>query len=566
MSIAECAFCGRARRVKDRVNSAARCATCRNRDPATWQKCHSCHRARPVNARTRDGAPLCVTCYAHRHAPHHRCDQCGQLGPAAVRGDGRGQTGQTLCARCVNFPRRPCGACGRTRRVAVRATATSPDLCPTCHQAPMLTCQQCGTHNLCRTTGPDRTPWCFRCQLTTRLDHLLTPPGATEVPSHLRVLRDAIAAVDNPRTALGWLHRSPAARLLTRITAGELPLTHTTLDTAAPDAAAAVEHLRRLLIAAGALPERDELLARVHTHADITTATLDQPADKALLRSYLTWQLLRRLHARAEHTPLSPAAAHRARGQITAAARLLATLRGAGHDLSHATPLELDTALGAIPNPRAALVFLNWARRQQLTTLAAPTPAPNQLPRDFLDDQHRWATSQRLLADTTIPTPDRVAGLLVLLYGQRASTISQLTLNDIAPAADGALTLALGRDRLLIPPPLAELITALPENQPRGIAANLADRRWLFPGRRPDRPALPSTLMARLARHAIPLRLARNAALLHLAAELPPAVIADLLGIHPTTANRWSDAAGGRWMNYAAHRHSASSNINSLPV
>ena len=60
--------------------------------------------------------------------------------------------------------------------------------------------------------------------------------------------------------------------------------------------------------------------------------------------------------------------------------------------------------------------------------------------------------------------------------------------------------------------------------------------------------------------------LARNAALLHLAAELPPIVIADLLGIHPHTANRWSDAAGGRWMNYAAHRNSASSNIKSLPV
>ncbi|MBW0106383.1 hypothetical protein [Pseudonocardia sp. KRD291] len=154
----------------------------------------------------------------------------------------------------------------------------------------------------------------------------------------------------------------------------------------------------------------------------------------------------------------------------------------------------------------------------------------------------------------------------MLLYGQRASTISQLTLDDLAPAADGAVMLTLGRDQLLIPPPLAELITQLPASTPRGIAATLTDHRWLFPGRRPDRPALPSTLMTRLARHDIPLRLSRNAALLHLAAELPPIVLVDLLGIHPTTANRWSDAAGGRWMNYAAHRHSASSNINSLPV
>ncbi|MBW0105724.1 hypothetical protein I4I78_25150, partial [Pseudonocardia sp. KRD-291] len=154
MSIAECAFCGRARRVKDRVDGAARCATCRNRDPATWRECSGCHRARPVNARARDGSPLCGTCYARHHAPRHRCQQCGKTGPAAVRST----TGQTLCARCVSHPRRPCGGCGRTRRVAVRATATSPDLCPTCHQAPVLTCQRCGAHDLCRTTGPNRAP------------------------------------------------------------------------------------------------------------------------------------------------------------------------------------------------------------------------------------------------------------------------------------------------------------------------------------------------------------------------------------------------------------------------
>lgn len=566
MSIAECAFCGRERRVKDRVDGAARCATCLKRDPATWRECHTCHRARPVNARTPQGEPLCGTCYSRHHAPRHRCEQCGRLATAMVRGQDRGGTGQTLCAHCFRHPQRPCGGCGRTRRVAVRATTTSPDLCPTCHQAPVLTCHQCGTHDLCRTTGPGRTPLCFRCQLTTRLDDLLTPPDATAVPDRLRPLRDAIATITHPRTALGWLQRSPAARLLRRIATGELPLTHATLDTAAPATVTSVEHLRRLLVAADALPERDDMLARLHAHADTTVTTLDHPADQALLRTYLTWQLLRRIHARAEHAPLSPAAAYRARAQITAAARLLTALRDAGLDLPHAAQPQLDTALAGIPDPGAVSIFLNWARRQRLTTLTGPAWPGTQLPRDFLDHQQRWATSRRLLGDTTIPTADRVAGLLVLLYGQRASTISQLTVDDVTPAPDGTVALSLGRDRLLIPPPLAELITRLPDQRPRGIAANLTDHRWLFPGRRPDRAALPGTLMRRLARHHIPLRLSRNAALLHLAAELPPVVIADLLGISPTTANRWSDAAGGRWMNYAAHRHSASSNINSLPV
>jgi hypothetical protein len=40
--------------------------------------------------------------------------------------------------------------------------------------------------------------------------------------------------------------------------------------------------------------------------------------------------------------------------------------------------------------------------------------------------------------------------------------------------------------------------------------------------------------------------------LTHLAAQLPAAVIADLLGIHPTTAVNWVHDAGGDWNRYAA--------------
>lgn len=76
----------------------------------------------------------------------------------------------------------------------------------------------------------------------------------------------------------------------------------------------------------------------------------------------------------------------------------------------------------------------------------------------------------------------------------------------------------------------------LPDRGPAGLAATLTEHRWLFPGRRPDRPAHPATLMSRLARHDIPLRLARNAALLHLARERPPIIVVDLLGVRVNTA------------------------------
>ncbi|MFE2219151.1 hypothetical protein ACFW93_45550 [Streptomyces canus] len=39
--------------------------------------------------------------------------------------------------------------------------------------------------------------------------------------------------------------------------------------------------------------------------------------------------------------------------------------------------------------------------------------------------------------------------------------------------------------------------------------------------------------------------------------DLPPMVIADLLGIHPKTAERWATLAGGNWSEYLAARRAA---------
>jgi hypothetical protein len=46
----------------------------------------------------------------------------------------------------------------------------------------------------------------------------------------------------------------------------------------------------------------------------------------------------------------------------------------------------------------------------------------------------------------------------------------------------------------------------------------------------------------------------RHAALMQLAAEIPPAMLAGILGIHPTTAVKWTRLAGGNWTGHAADR------------
>jgi hypothetical protein len=61
--------------------------------------------------------------------------------------------------------------------------------------------------------------------------------------------------------------------------------------------------------------------------------------------------------------------------------------------------------------------------------------------------------------------------------------------------------------------------------------------RWLFPGGLPGQPITPKRLADRLRALGIPTQAARRAALTDLAAQLPAAVLADLLDLHPTT--RW---------------------------
>jgi hypothetical protein len=75
--------------------------------------------------------------------------------------------------------------------------------------------------------------------------------------------------------------------------------------------------------------------------------------------------------------------------------------------------------------------------------------------------------------------------------------------------------------------------------------------RWLFPGRVPGQPIDGHSLTNLLNRHGISARPARNGAL---AADLPAAILADLLGLHVNTAVRWVTYARRGWADYLAIR------------
>lgn len=548
-SLESCGECGRLKQVARRnPDGTARCSTCLRRDTSTWADCDRCGQRRPVNARTESGRPLCPSCYRQ---PADECTGCGDLAVIASRAGGN-----AVCYRCYRHPRRECGGCGRTRRVAVRGSGGDPDLCPTCHQAPVLACGICGVLDRCRTTTDDRSPICFRCQVARRLDEILADP-AGRVPAVLVPLRKAILSVDNPVTALGWLGRSPAIETLSAIAGGQRPLAHATLDAAAGSRrgrAFAVEHLRQLLVASGALPDRDRHLARVELAIEEFIEGA-HPDDRQVLRTYATWRLLHRLRRKSADGRPTAGAAYRVRDQTAEASRFLVWLRDHDTSLASLSQADLDAWLAQRPRSRRLLIgFLTWAHDQRLAPkLELPWP-PARDPVGLVADDQRWRVARRVLSDDTLEPRDRVAAALLLLYGQTAARITRLTRADIDDES-GQVTLRLGKDHIVLPPPLDQLIQQLPERVPVGMARRLAtDDQWLFPGRRPGQPMNPTTLGHRLRGLGIEPRAARNTALLQLGAELPSVVLADLLGIHIGTAERWAAAAGGRWTHYAAAR------------
>ena len=331
------------------------------------------------------------------------------------------------------------------------------------------------------------------------------------------------------------------------------PLTHELLDGCPPSGSR--EHLRALLVDAGMLPARPERLTRIEQWLE--ELLTGQPASRAsLLRAFATWHVLRRARRRARGGDLSTSADSAARTRIRVALELTCWLAGQQRDLASATQADINRWITAHPTraPRAR-AFLAWARDHHLAGDIRIPARPATRPGQALPDHQRWRILERCLHDDTLPTADRVAGALVLLYGQPLSRVVSLD-TDAVQDRSGNLHLALGSCAIRLPGELAPLITQL-ATRARARPISEGGRRWLFPGLRPGEHLRPAALGARLRRLVPGHRTARNGALIALAAELPPPVLASLLGLHNNTAIRWTQYAQADWATYLTARADA---------
>jgi hypothetical protein len=533
-----CSRCGVLREAAARDQHGRRlCAYCLCSDPANQETCLGCGRRRPVSVRTPDG-PICQSC---RPTKTMTCAICGRHAPGVISKT----TGRPWCYACQQRWAR-CSRCGQVAPT-YGGTRAEPLCGPCIRPDPAFwhPCRTCGRTGQVHQSGP-----CTRCILDQRLRGLLHD-DAGRIRPELQALHRNLLDAEHPATVLTWLNKKTSSAVLRELASGARPLTHAALDEL-PDTKP-LKHLRSMLVSVGALPARDEHLARLERWITTTINGRDDPDERQLLHRYTVWHMLRRLRARTQGTDTTDGQAVAVRRHLYAALVVLDRLSDEGLTLETARQNDLEAWLASehATHRREVGHFVRWAKKQKLTKLdfgAVRWGGPSVV----IDTETRWNQARWLLHNDTVKPEDRVAGLLVLLYAQWPSAVSRLGVADVL-TQDTEVRLRLGREPVVLPEPLASLVLELVATR-RGHAV-LGDQGtspWLFPGGRPHRPISSHRLTERLRQLGLRSGQARSTALFQLATELPAAVLARMLGIHISVAVAWQRASSGDWTSYAA--------------
>jgi hypothetical protein len=151
----------------------------------------------------------------------------------------------------------------------------------------------------------------------------------------------------------------------------------------------------------------------------------------------------------------------------------------------------------------------------------------------------------------------RVAGILLLVYAQPLTRIAALQTTAVF-AVDGDTRILLGQEPIPLPRLFADMLHRHLANRPNlRTAGGVAVSPWLFPGA-PGRHLAAQTIMKRLRSLGINLLGARNTAVQSLAVEVPPPLVAELLGYGYHVTQRHAEIAAQPWARYVtaadAHR------------
>jgi hypothetical protein len=580
-----CGNCGRHREVTSRAeDGSARCNRC-------WQAnhhavCAGCGRDRKIVFRTRSGEPLCRACNPSTESA--ACAGCGRVGVHPTRD----AHGQPQCSSCWRAQRLPCSRCREVTLVALRW----PDgpVCAGCVDEALADpqpCTGCGMSrpNVAAGGAPPRCPSCtnlrfdYQCTgcgtfvrpllrgrcVPCRLAHAIRAVAPDGIPAELtEFVEEALLAI--PARGLRILNNPKAAALLRRViteyakrrdgavgqSGGAVLLRHLppqrlATDDQEPDASTELLGELRTALAAGGVLPHEPSLERYHQRVQELIASVSGPA-RIILRRYTRWSLTRPLQLDVDDgATVTEGLVRWPLTRARVAAQFLTAIGAQGIATDTVSQSHLDTWVQELPGHQAPLrAFVIWAVAHRYLPAGLEVPAARSREvRTAMGDAERLALVRHLLRERDDDPPARLAAVLVLLFGQQVTRLAVLRLSALVVDDDGRVTLALSSTPLRLREPLAGLALRVADGARAHASA------WLFPSSQGNRPLSADRLRERLAALGVDRALhARNGALSALAAQLPPALLADQLGLSLSTAALWSKATGAARSDYTALR------------
>lgn len=451
-----------------------------------------------------DGKPLCHKCHQSLHTKPRTCPRCGQYRITPyLREDG------LICPSCAN-------------------------------QYDQGTCAGCGTDQ-----RPLQGSSCTVCVAPRLLRILISDEDNTPHPRLLALERYLLRNENNATAVVSWIRRSPMARLVHDMATHR---THISLRAVAQHpATGATGYLAALLMESGVVATENFDRVRLEVWQEEYFTTLPNPTNRSLVKQYAAWVVNPRFADIAHLSTKDESLRHRAsKAHLIAVCEFLGTLDDLNLDLGTIPQRIFDDYVARHGRTGKQLTpFIRWARTRSMTHLHSEYLQSGLTDSRATDDE-RWAWVKDLLAAEDIGLSARVGGLLSIIYGTALTRVVSLRCEAVTFDGDSTY-LSLGTDPIKLPHAVGSLLRQLLDVAPTGFHD---DNTWIFKGHRPGRHLTTAALRLPLTKRGINIRAAKNVALLTLARDLPPSVLADLLGISIDAAERWSAHSGHDWTDY----------------
>jgi hypothetical protein len=211
---------------------------------------------------------------------------------------------------------------------------------------------------------------------------------------------------------------------------------------------------------------------------------------------------------------------------------------------------------GPRPDRHIARQFARWAMAQKLMPRLEFPAGHRNGPTPPITQHDQGTLARRLLEDPSIPARERVAAILVAIYAQPIVRVARLTIDQIT-VSETETAIRFAETPVTLPELAAIAVRAWLDQRQAQMPPIAIPSPWLFPGNPPSRPISEQWLSRRLKLIGVDCNQDRRAALLHLAGEIPAAILADIVGLHVTTAGAWADIAGRPWGDYPSLRDGA---------